>query len=865
MVVPQLVPVPARAPLFWAAIAFAIGICIGRYAWRPPAWWIVAALSFALATLYFRSRRTSLSLPLCLAAFAFTGALAAQIARGPSQQVFGVGSSEAVSVTAHVISEGELQRENVNTFHRAIDVETEAIQAGTAIHDARFGVRLNIYAKDQSLETDNPDGNEPDRVADLHYGQRVRFRATLNLPRNFRNPGAFDYAAYLRDEGIAATASVKSNEVELLPGFSGNRLTFWLARTRQSILSRIHKIWPAQQAALLDAMLLGEKAFVERPDRVEFQRSGTYHMLIVAGLHVGIIAFCAIRFLRRLHIGDFGASVVTIILISIYAALTREGSPVWRAALMIDVYLAARFLYRRRAALNGLGVAAIALLVLNPNALFGASFQMSFLCVALIAGVAVPFLENTIQPYAHGLRNLDAIAWDRSLPPGVAQFRLDLRLVLSHLTDVNKRKWVRRVLVFTLRVAFRVAELVVVSAVMQFGMALPMAYYFHRVTAVATFANLFTVPFLNLLMPAAAAAIATSYLSLRLARIPAAIAAIALQDIAGTVRWLGGLRIADVRLPVPSVAVLICSSLAIFAAVAAFRRPRPYSFTAVGMLLLSAFCVWDLRPHPRTASGVLELTAIDVGQGDSLLLVLPDGHKLLVDAGGLPFWTHSQTDIGEDVVSPYLWSRGISRVDAIALTHAHADHMGGFPAIIANFHPGELWLPEGIGNDEIGPLLEAAARFGVKLVHHQAGDMIAYGGAQIKVLAPDPRFPVRVAHRNDESLVMKITYGRTSALLEADAERGTEGLVASEHPEADVLKVAHHGSATSTQPELIEAVHPKFAVISVGYRNVYHHPRPEVLRRLQQSKVTAYRTDLDGATSFYLDGNSVTSQVTLAH
>jgi competence protein ComEC len=285
------------------------------------------------------------------------------------------------------------------------------------------------------------------------------------------------------------------------------------------------------------------------------------------------------------------------------------------------------------------------------------------------------------------------------------------------------------------------------------------------------------------------------------------------------------------------------------------------TFAGMALLFVTAGIAVVYPASQETGQRVLEVTAIDVGQGDSLLVVSPEGKAMLIDAGGGIGPVHSEFDFGEDLVAPYLWSRGLNHLDVVVLTHGHVDHIGGLPRIIQDFQPAELWVGINPQTEALQRLYETADANHVAIRRHGAGEVLQWAGTSVRVLAPPADWQPKKRRENDDSLTLLIRYGETSALLAGDLEMQMERFVATESPAADLLKVAHHGSATSTTPELLAAVHPHFAVISVGASNPFGHPRHEVLERLQANRVLTYRTDLFGAVTFLLDGKHVQAHV----
>jgi competence protein ComEC len=641
----------------------------------------------------------------------------------------------------------------------------------------------------------------------------------LALPLSFRRPARYlddgvpDFERDLALDGVALFASVKSGLLVDVRA-RGSVVQEGAARVRAGVRGRVGRWVGARDplsAAIVTAVLIGDRTGLPDEVRERLQAAGTYHVIAISGGNIAILAALCLVLLRLVGLAGRPAALLTLLVLLAYAQVVTAGASVWRATVMASLYLVARLLDHRSPPWHAWSMTAALVVCVHPLDVRDVGFLLTFGATAALLHVA-------------------SLVSSQDLRRGSSRSAL-LRWMFASIA------------------ASLAAEAVLLPV---------SAHAFSRVTSAGLVLNLLAVPLMGIVQVAGMAVVACDRMAwvAAVAGWLAHTAARLLVESATLVDVVPGLI---ARVPPPSLATVVVYYAALTACVFGRHHVRRAGGCVLIVTVVVIAGVLPLERRPANGTEVVRLTMFDVGQGESLLLQSSDARPLLIDTGGAPFGGGG-FDIGGRVLAPALWARGVRRLDTLLLTHGDPDHIGGALAVLRDFVPAHVW--QGIPVLRHLPLQEVlrdARDRGIAVAERIAPAEFALGRARVRILHPPPADWERPRVRNDDSVVLEVTFGDIALLLTGDIGAAIERDILPHLTPARIriLKVAHHGSRTSSSQELLDAWRPRIALISAGRGNTFGHPAPDVVRRLESIGAAIYRTDRQGQITLETDGRDV--------
>lgn len=723
---------------------------------------------------------------------------------------------DAVTREAPVVLEA-VMREDATLSPAGVALAVDVV----AVADSRTGSRLPT-AGGARLTVGGTAAIE--RLTDWRAGRTIRAPALLRKPTSYGDPGVADDERGLARRGVVLVGTVKSGSlVEVIHrGTTVQEAAAAARRWSRQQLARYVGRWDAQSGAIAAAILIGDRSGLSDADERRLQEAGTYHVIAISGGNIAILAAIVLGLLRLFHVPPTVSAATAIVTLLFYGELASGGASVSRAVLAACVYLGGRMLDHRGPPINALAVAAAAGLAVSPLAAFDGGFVLSFGATLGILLGAPRLLQARVHP--------------------------------SHTQSRRDPRFIRRI---ARRTAGGAAGLFVATVCAEIALAPASATLFSRITLAGLVLNFLAIPLMTIAQAAAMGTLAAAPIAAGIAAYAGYVTHLA---ASGLVRSAALVDFApwasrDVVPPAWWVvsAYYVCCGLLLSRR---FVRIGAIGAVSAATLMLASPPAATAAGAPREAPGRLRVAFLDVGQGDSTLVRLPDGRALLIDAGGLP---GSAFDIGERVVAPTLRAFGVRTIDTLVLTHGDPDHIAGAPVVLRRFAPRAIWegvpVPPHLALRELG-VRAAEARMSWRTL--QSGDRETAGGVEIRVLHPPPPEWERQRVRNEDSVVLELRVGDVSVVLPGDIGREAEQLVTPklEPGRITILKAPHHGSATSSTEAFIAAARPAAVIFSAGRGNRFGHPAPLVVARYRAAHSLIFRTDQDGAIVLDTDGRT---------
>jgi competence protein ComEC len=539
-----------KLPVLWIAAAFAAGIGVASRWPAPLAWWMaVSTLAILVGGILAWKEHAATAWAFALVAWMGAGGLAVSVEHivVPANHVTRLVAAGQIDTSEPLRWRGRLREDPMALpWGRRYEISLEEVEAEGAALPTSGGLRVNLYGEEHSAEVPE----------NLRAGDRVEALVRARPPRDFLDPGAFDVRGYLARQKIDLVGTLRSGE--LLRLIDRPRPTFLqrLARARGELFARVDSLFAGQpeRTAVLRAMLLGDRSFVDSNVVTAFQKTAAYHVLVVAGLHVGAITVFFFWLGRRLRLPVEATSLFTLCVLAAYVGIVQDRPPVLRAALVATFYLCVRPMFRRIELLNTVALAALVILVWKPSSLADSSFQLSFLAAGVIAGLAVPWIERSSEPYRTGLAHLGDVTRDMAHSPKVVQFRIEMRAATQWIASQIPQRCASRAgwLVITpVRIGLRLWEALLLSFVIQWGMSPLLARDFHRVSLAGPLSNIPAVFLTGLIVPLGFLTLTATFVWTRLALVLAKGLGFCAGLLLETINWFSRWPRVSYRIPGP--------------------------------------------------------------------------------------------------------------------------------------------------------------------------------------------------------------------------------------------------------------------------------------------------------------------------
>ena len=741
----------------------------------------------------------------------------------------------------------------------------------------------------------------------LHYGSRIEALVILRKSAGYQNPGAPKFDELLEYRGYDANGLIKSALlIEKMGEGKRSQILSFLYAVRASAIARILRSFTQPTAGVLGAALFGNQHFLDKDTAESFRIGGTFHMLVISGLHVAMLALIVTWLISRLTKSPTLKFVLIFAFMWAYALMIGAQPSITRATVMLTFVLLGQLIFRSSPGANTLAASALVLLSWQPRDIFNPAFQLSFLTVLIIVTVTAPLLDRlkrlgewqptALTPYPPRAPKwlkfcAEVLHWNE------AEFQKEIKsaAIKFKLQKSGTAKWIsgNKYLRFLQQGMTWIVTTFVATTSVQLGMLPIMIAYFHRVSFVSPLTNAIQGILMFALMIAGAVYLLLATMIGELMTKLAFVVNVVGWFTVHSADWLLFWRKLNFRVPdygADSWKIYTLYFLLVLILLLALNAWNPFTlkskfedrwllqrisqgfllFCGAGLLLLFCLMVFHPRPH-QFQQGRLSVTFLDVGQGDSALISFPNGKLMLLDSGGeIPrelrfhegeeIFIEDRISIGEAAVSPYLWQLGIKKLDYIAASHGHSDHTQGFEDIGKSFEIGEAITGVIPTNDpQFEAFRKAANLNNAPIKSWKRGDTFEIDGVKIEVLAPFEDVLKAEVSANNQSLVIRIQFGERSFLLTGDAEKEVEKRLSlePENLQSDVLKVGHHGSRTSSTADFLTGVQPEYAVISVADPSPFDHPHPETIEGLEKIGAKILQTSKCGAITISTDGKDL--------